>query len=203
VTAPERAVAEEAAREACAAGELGRATTILLTAYGGELLGFLRWLLRDEGRGDDAFADCALDAWRGLARFDWRCSGRTWLYAIARRAAARTARARRHGPEIPASESAPLSALIERLRSETAPHLRTDVKNEFRKLREHLDDEEQLLLVLRVDRRLSWREVSLVLGPEGSPEEERAVLEARLRKRFQLVKERLRTLALEAGLLSR
>jgi RNA polymerase sigma factor (sigma-70 family) len=194
--------AEEHARRACQVGDVGRATTLLLEAYGAELLGFLRWLLRDPARGDDVFSDLTLDAWRGLPGFDWRCSCRTWLYVLARRAAARNARARRTGAQVTLSESA-ISGLVERLRTETAPHLRTDVKDEIRKLRECLPEDDQVLLVLRVDRRMSWREISLVMAEEPLEEADRATLEARLRKRFQLVKDRLRELAEQSGLLSR
>lgn len=192
-------------RDACAAGDVNLATTLLLEAYGPELLGFLRWLLRDPVRGDEAFSDLALDVWRGLPGFDWRCSGRTWLYVLARRAAARVARAQRGSGALPLTDSV-VSDVVQRLRTETAPHLRTDIKNEVRRLRDSLPEEDQVLLVLRVDRGLSWREISLVMGEdaaEGADEEARVTLEARLRKRFQLVKERLRELAEEAGLLPR
>ena len=194
--------AERLAQEACVAGDLHRATTLLLESYAPELIGFLHWLLRDPGRGDDAFSDLALDVWRGLPGFDWRCSGRTWLYVLARRVAARNARAMRGAVLVPFSERS-ISELAQRLRTETAPHLRTDVKNEVRKLREHLPEEDQVLLVLRVDRGLSWREISLVMADETPGEKDRGALEVRLRKRFQLVKERLRELAAAAGLLPR
>jgi RNA polymerase sigma factor (sigma-70 family) len=203
VSASERTGAERLAREACAAGEIRRATTILLTAYGSEVLGFLRWLLRDDVRGDDAFADFSLDVWRGLPSFDWRCSARTWLYVVARRAGARVARSQRQQAFVPLSASAPISQIVERLRSETAPHLRTDMKSEIRRLWERLDQADQELLVLRIDRRLVWREISLVLAEEGIDERERTSLEALLRKRYQVVKERLRSMAKESGLLPR
>jgi RNA polymerase sigma-70 factor, ECF subfamily len=193
---------EGRAREACQAGQVNRATTMLLEAYGPELLGFLRLLLRDATRADDVFSDVALDIWRGLVGFDWESSARTWLYVLARRAAARYMRARQNKPMERIPESS-ISDLVQRLRTETAPYLRTDVKDEFAKLREHLAEDDQILLVLRVDRRMAWREVTVIMADQGLDENEREALEARLRKRFQAVKDRLRKLAKESGLLSR
>lgn len=51
--------------------------------------------------------------------------------------------------------------------------------------------------MLRVDRDLSWEEIAVILGESG----EAAKASARLRKRFQNVKEKLRVLATAQGLL--
>ena len=58
---------------------------------------------------------------------------------------------------------------------------------------------ERPLLVLRVDRDLSWNgaRIAIVLGESGDG----AKASARLRKRFQLVKDKLRELARAEGLL--
>jgi RNA polymerase sigma-70 factor (ECF subfamily) len=55
-----------------------------------------------------------------------------------------------------------------------------------------LPEMDRMLLILRVDRELSWRDLArVVLGGSPTPVElEREAV--RLRKRFQLVKERLR-----------
>ena len=69
-------------------------------------------------------------------------------------------------------------------------------------LRDRLPPDDQALLILRVNRRLVWTEIALVMFHAGEAVEP-AVLEseaARLRKRFQSVKERLRNMALEEGL---
>jgi RNA polymerase sigma-70 factor (ECF subfamily) len=67
---------------------------------------------------------------------------------------------------------------------------------ELDRLRHSLSEEELQLLVLRVDRRLSWREVAEVLAREGDPVDEMAV-----RKRFERLKAKLGKLAKEKGLL--
>jgi RNA polymerase sigma-70 factor (ECF subfamily) len=82
------------------------------------------------------------------------------------------------------------------------------VKNQVRALREKLDPDDQMLLVLRVDRQLSWRDLALVMGanpeeaPGSQPDEATIEREAvRLRKRFERVKAELKQLAKQAGLL--
>ena len=64
------------------------------------------------------------------------------------------------------------------------------------RLRATLDEDEQTLLTLRVDRRLSWAEVAQVMAEDGAaPPEEPA-----LRKRFERLKEKLARAAREQGL---
>jgi RNA polymerase sigma-70 factor, ECF subfamily len=77
------------------------------------------------------------------------------------------------------------------------------VKDRFQELRAQLPEADQALLILRVDRDLGWLELAeILLGPESDPTSEQLKTEAaRLRKRFQLVKSRLRELVEEAGLL--
>jgi RNA polymerase sigma-70 factor (ECF subfamily) len=58
------------------------------------------------------------------------------------------------------------------------------------RLRASLDPYEQTLLILRVDRGLSWDEVTCVLSSPEDPVNKDA-----LKKRFERVKARLRTLA--------
>ena len=66
-----------------------------------------------------------------------------------------------------------------------------------------VDEADQLALVLRVDKGLPWNEVVHVLSEPGEELDDAAVRReaARLRKRFQLVKEKLRGWAQEEGLL--
>src|SRR5262249_53999421 len=136
----------------------------------------------------------------GLQRFEGRCSMRTWLYTLARHAAARFRRAahRRPGRRLGLSQ---VSEVADRVRTQTLPFLRTEAKSELARIRDALDEEDRALLVLRVDRGLSWKDIALVFDGE---EASKATLErtaARLRKRFQAVKTEIRTRAREAGLL--
>jgi RNA polymerase sigma-70 factor (ECF subfamily) len=180
---------------------LDRAATRAIECYGPELLGFLINVLGSEADAAEVFSQMSEDLWRGLPAFATQCSVRTWLYVLARHAAARfrrspwNRRARRTG-------DAEFDALVESARTNTQPWRRTDVKDRWRTLRESLDDDDRSLLVLRVDRALEWRDIARVtLGSEAPDAPALALETARLRKRFQLLKQELRRRAREAGLL--
>ncbi|MEO8550493.1 MAG: sigma factor, partial [Kofleriaceae bacterium] len=66
-----------------------RATTETLRTYGPELIGWLCSILPVEADAQDAFARMSEELWKSLARFDGRCSLRTWCYMLARQAAGR------------------------------------------------------------------------------------------------------------------
>ena len=95
-----------------------------------------------------------------------------------------------------------MAALVERVRETTACYKRTAVKDQFRELREQLDLEDQTLLILRVDRNMSWRELAQTLS--GTVDLDEATIEresARLRKAFERVKRELKRLSEDRGLL--
>jgi RNA polymerase sigma-70 factor (ECF subfamily) len=120
---------------------------------------------------------------------------------LARRSASQfRRREHKHAGAQPLSQ---LSIAVDRVRTATVAYLRTAVKDRFQQLRDQLAPEDQTLLVLRVDRGLSWLELAEVMLAETEPASEEALKTeaARLRKRFQIAKERLRVLAEEAGLL--
>jgi RNA polymerase sigma-70 factor (ECF subfamily) len=64
------------------------------------------------------------------------------------------------------------------------------------KVRESLDSEEQTLLILRVDKGMSWEDIPEVMRADGEP-----ATPAALRKRFERLKEKLGRLAREQGLI--
>ena len=180
--------------------QLDRAATRALEAYGAELYGFLVGTLGNEPDAAEVFSQVGEDLWKGLPSFALGCSVRTWLYVLARHAAARF----RRSPWNRRTGESHLEALVEAARTRTQPWLRTEVKDRFRALRDALDPDDRSLLILRVDRGLAWEEVARVtLGVEAP---EAAVLGRetdRLRKRYQLLKDELRRRADEAGLLDR
>jgi RNA polymerase sigma-70 factor (ECF subfamily) len=193
---------EDHIRDLREAGDMNAAATRTIEGYGPEVLGFLVTFLRDEADASDVFAQACEDLWNGLARFEGRSSMRTWFYTLARHAAARFRRSphRRPGRHLGISQAGEAAA---RVRTGTLPHLRTEVKDRFAAIRDALDPEDRALLVLRVDRGLSWNDIARVLAPEESTTDAalgRAA--ARLRKRFQLVKEEIRARAEQSGLLS-
>ena len=78
--------------------------------------------------------------------------------------------------------------------------MRSEVKDGVRALREQLDDDEQQLLMLRIDRDLSWNEIAEILDDDDDPQAV-ARTAARLRQQFQKLKTRLRELAIAEGLI--
>jgi RNA polymerase sigma-70 factor (ECF subfamily) len=199
------------------AGDLQAAATCALEGYGPEIFGCMVGLLSSDQDAEEAFAEFAEDVWVGLPGFGWRSSFRTWAYVLARNAVRRL---RGSGPAgLRRAERLSRSPDVERLevlvRSVTRPYLRTEVKSELTLLRESLDTEDQLLLILRLDKGLSWREIAVVFAgdpaaAEGGGEQaagdqlDDASVERRaaaLRKRFQVLKDELRARAAERGLL--
>jgi RNA polymerase sigma-70 factor, ECF subfamily len=182
-----------------AQGAFDRVATAALDAYGPELYGFLVHTLGNEANAAEVFGEFGENLWTALPEFGFRCSVRTWLYVLARHAASRfrkspwQRKARR-------GESGMDDAIANAV-SRTAPWLRTDVKDRFRTLREALPPDDRELLVLRVDRDLSWDDVSRVMLGDAAPDAAALRTEsARLRKRYQFVKDELRRLARETGL---
>lgn len=196
-----RAALERSIRERCEAGDFDRATATALRGYGPELFGFLVSILRGPDPAAEAFSLLGEDIWRGLPKFGWASSFRTWAYTLARNAASRYGKGqhRRDRGRAPVSQlSVELAAEV---RSATATYLRTEQKDRFTALREALPEEDQTLLILRVDRGLAWEDLARVMldDPDATPEALKRE-SARLRKRFQLVKEKLLELGREAGL---
>lgn len=196
---------EQFIREACDAQRWEGAAVATLDAYGSEIVGFLTFRLKSAHEAHEVFSMFTEDLWTGLPQFSWRCSMRTWVYTLARNAATRYRSAAHRRRERGGGEFATASGLeqaIVRARSATHEYQRTDVKDRFRLLRDELDEEDQMLLVLRVDRNLSWRDLALAMTGDIELTEEALDKEAaRLRKAFERVKGELRRLALREGLL--
>jgi RNA polymerase sigma-70 factor (ECF subfamily) len=196
---------EIAARGAWERKDYPTAATMVIEAYGAELYSFLlARFTRGSGQADDVFADFAEDFWRSLPTFAWRCSARAWCYKLARSAASRHRRSphERVDRRMPLSAARSVEEVVLRARTSTHPYLRTDVKDQVQKLRDKLTPEERDLLILRIDRDLSWRDVAYaMLSPDEAADDEHVrKLEASLRQRFVDVKKRLKRLAEEAGL---
>jgi RNA polymerase sigma-70 factor (ECF subfamily) len=181
-------------------GDAIGATQLVIERYGAEIFGYVTSLLKDEDVASDAFARACENVYKGVLSFRGDSSIRTWLYVVARHAAHREARSQRQHRA--ARLSGVASALQAPIRTATAAFKRTDVKSEIAKLREALTGEERELLLLRVDRGMSWAEIAAVCaGPEVTDDEALKREAARCRKQFERTKVRLRELAEQAGLL--
>jgi RNA polymerase sigma-70 factor (ECF subfamily) len=168
------------------------AAEAILRGYGVEVMSYLVAITKNRQSADDAFSTTSEDLWRGLPGFRRESSVRTWLYRLAWHAVLRQRGDAYQRRRAPLSEQ--LESWMQPVRSATATFLKTDVKDAVSRLREQLQPDEQTLLVLRVDRGLSWREVCQVMSTD-----ERPVSESLLAKRFERVKAKLRRLADQSG----
>lgn len=195
---PKREARESAIRAACEAGDHAAAATEAIQLYGIELLGFLRAIANDNDLAAEAFAELGEDMWKGLPKFRWESSLRSWLYTLARNALNQLRRdpRRRKERNVPLSNAPEVAAAV---RTVTRDIQRTEVKDEFRILREQLDPEEHELLLLRLDRQLAWKDIARIMGGDDDVDSRAATL----RKRFERAKERLKKLAIERGLIHR
>ncbi len=179
--------------EVLARGDHDAAAEEAIRGYGGEILGYLTRVLGSRGEGADAFSYFAEQLWKGMPGYAGRSTVRVWAYQVAWSAAVRVrseawGRRRVH---LPTSMASKIAGEVLSRTAET----REQESSRLEALRAQLAPEEQSLLVLRLDRNLSWREVAEVMAEEGAP-----IDEAALRKRFERLKAKLARLAADAGL---
>jgi len=186
---------DEVVKARLAQDDLRGAATEALRALGPKILGYLQAVLKDEADAADAFSVFAERLWRGLPAWRGESTLKTWAFKLAWNAALnlKDEAWRRRGRRFRTGEA---SRLADEIRTRTA--LRVERQRQaLDALRAELNEEEQTLLVLRIDQQLSWEEIAEVMaGPEGPPES------AALRKRFERLKEKLTKLAKERGLVT-
>jgi RNA polymerase sigma-70 factor, ECF subfamily len=185
--------------EARIAAALGRgdaeaAAAEAIRGYGPQILGYLTRVLASADDAADAFSLFSEQLWRGIGGFSGRSTVRVWAYRVAWSAALRVSSDayRRRREHLPTSLASRLAAEV----LSRPPAAAEREAAEMERLRSALAPDEQSLLVLRLDRRLSWKEVAEVMREEGRPLDEAA-----LRKRFERIKEKLGRIARGAGLL--
>lgn len=184
-----------------ARGAYEAAATLAVRRAGPELLRFLVHAHGDETAGSEVFSLLAEDIWRGLPGFRWESTFRTWAYALAHRASARYRRsAKTHVRAVPLSAIGPLSEIVAEVRTHTLDGIRTERRTALDTLKSELDVDERMLLSLRVERELSWGEIAKILCEEEEAADPATA--ARLRKRFQLLKDRLKKRGRELGLVT-
>jgi RNA polymerase sigma-70 factor (ECF subfamily) len=174
-------------------GERERALEVALRAYGPGVLGYLENVLGDADDARDVFQKLAEDLWEWLPEYRGG-SLRAAAYRIGRHAASRFRREawRRRRERMRTTMASRIAASI----ASPESRLATGPKDRLERLRAALDPDERTLLILRLDREMSWNEVAEVLSEDGAP-----VDSAAARKRFERVKDRLAKLAREQGLL--
>lgn len=200
----QRAQAEAAVQKLAAAGDVEGAAAEAIRSFGPEIFRFLVSFLRSEQKAEHVFSVWSEKIWTNLPKFGWQSSFRTWAFRVAKNAALDDARKIQTHQKYARSLSAagPASRIAEEVRSKTKPYLKTTMKDRFRELRQQLSDEDNLLLLLRVDRKMGWLAIAEVIAPdECTDKAAQKKVAARLRKRFQTIKDRLAKLSREAGLL--
>lgn len=196
---------EGLAAAAFAEGNRDLATTLVIEGYGPEICSYLSLCHRSEDDCAEVFSLFSEAVWRSSSTFEGRSSVRTWAYAVARLVSLRYRRDQRRRQKRfrPFGDHPALAELEARVRTETLTFLRTEMRTKLAQLRDALPAADRELLTLRIDRRLSWSELALVFSdpdvPLGEGDLKREA--ARLRKRFQILKERLRQAARREGLL--
>ncbi len=205
MTAEDRDDLERKLERRIAEGDRQGAATAVLEAYGPEIYAFLVALHRSEIEAEEVFSLFGEGLWQGLQRFEGQSSFRTFAYAIARKISLRYRRdAARKRKREGALDSSEIEAVVAEIRTRTAAYLRTTTRSRLSALRASLPEEDQELLMLRVDRKLPWEELAVVLRGEDEPPltaDQKRREGARLRKRFQILKDRLREMARREGLL--
>ncbi len=173
-----------------AGGDPDGAATAALEELGPAILGWLR-ALHGTDDGDEVFAEFAERLWKGLPGFRGESPLRAWAYRIAWNASHsfRDDAWRRRRQHLPTNAASNLAARLSRSADPAIEESR------LARLRELLPPEDHALLVLRLDREMSWEEIADVLSASGSP-----VSAAALRKRYERVKDRLARRARDEGL---
>ena len=194
---------EQQVRRLSEADDVHGAATAAIQGYGPELMGFLVVVVGDATEAGEVFADVCVRMWKSLPTFRWESSLRTWVYVLARRAchAYRRERASYRDRHVRLSEVPEIDELIMRVRTTTIARLaEKKAPTRAERLRAKLTSDEQMLLTLRLDRELEWRECVRVLASENEEElsdDELTREAAALRKRFERIKEKLKRLAAE------
>jgi len=197
---------DEEVRRLCEAGETHAAVTAAIRGLGAELMGFLVAVTGHRDDAGDVFADTCVRMWKGLAGFRWESSLRTWVYTLARRAVYehRARRAADVGRHVPLSQVPEIDEMIARVRTTTLAHLREERQSRAERLRARLSADDRMLLTLRVDRGMEWRDIARVLAEDGDDADPAAAdsesvdrAAGALRKRFERLKATLRKMAAE------
>ena len=186
---------------------LNEAVVAVLQAYGEAITGFLYNQLRAEERVEEVFSQFSLDLVRGLPRFAFECTVRTWSFTLARNALYRYLKDPNRRPEyhINLESVSRVSILAKKLSSSTLTIFRTRIRDHVAQMRAQLEDEDRLLLELYIDQEMPWNDVAQVfLGEieDLSSEHTEVLKEAnRLRQRYHRLRRKMKRSILAEGLL--
>jgi RNA polymerase sigma-70 factor (ECF subfamily) len=185
-------------------GEIKEAAAAAIEAFGPEILGFLVAVARDERLAGESFSQFCQDLWTDMPAFRGETSFRTWAYRLARNAWLRLLREPRLQKTVTHSDSPHISNVERRVKTLSLPHLESEAERQVSKLRKSLDPEDHALLILHIDRQMSWSEIGQVMISAEEASDQGAVERraAALRERFDQVTENLKKQARKHKLLA-
>lgn len=140
---------------------------------------------------------------RSIGQFRGESSLRTWLHRIAGNIANDYDREQQREPvQLRTEQEEQIVDTVWSQRSATKPWKKTTVKDLFNELRGQLSPDEQRLLELRFDKKLSWLDLAKAWDPEIASDEEQRKLAVMMKQRFSRLKVKLRKLFADAGFVS-
>ncbi len=166
------------------------ATRLILAGYRRSVCSYLSVRARDRACADEAFSLFLEDIWRGLPGFRFQCKVHAWVFTIARNALCRQMKARwRWG-----SRHVSLESQEERLEARQFADVAGVMAGRIWPLVATLPPHDLSLLGKRIALSMAWKEIALegLSAPELADETSLERESARLRKRYQLLVERLR-----------
>jgi RNA polymerase sigma-70 factor (ECF subfamily) len=189
-------------REHHAQGDCDTAATLIIRGYGRSVNHFLVSRVCSPVLVSEIFSLFCEQLWRGLPSVRWRSSVRGWVFVLARNAmyqylsSMRKLRAR----YVPLLEE---PSIVEEF--ESAIGARPDEETAEERLRllcAALSEQDARLLTMRARLALPWEEIARRMVDASASDSDAAVRReaARLRKRFQLIKDRLRRRATDISL---
>ncbi len=197
---------EDRIKEAFEIADYDTAATLFIEQFGGDILEFLAGRLNDPPDVAEVFSIFAENFWKALPGFQWRTTMRSWALVLARNAAyhfRNSPEKRLVHPTTISSKKSKFAQAVTKLRDVTKMHLCTEVKSQMRKIYDELPDDDRSLLFLRIDKQLSWQDIAVIMSGQGEEmkQAERKQWANRLRQRFHVVKQRLKDLAKDEGLI--
>ena len=175
----------------CERANFAHATRLILRQYANEVRAFLRSRTRTRVSMEEVYSVFSEDVFRGLPRFRFQGRVRSWLYVVARNALARHSKINRRW------RTRHLSAELDELAPEARRSLsaRSGDLAQLEQLMGGLDAADRRLVEQRLVLSMAWRDIAIeqLRQRRTATNSEIDRESARLRKRFQLLLQQLRT----------
>jgi RNA polymerase sigma-70 factor (ECF subfamily) len=187
--AVDRAEVEAQVLASMGAGDFSGAAGQIVRGFGAELYGWLSAVLGPSDAAD-VFGAFEEELLRSLPSFRAETSARSWSYLIAKSCARKHARSelRRRLRMTPLDNH---SSVLERA-TPSASSNQASTLDRLRQFRAALPQEDQDLLILRVDRGFSFNEIAGILLGEQATAQQLERESARLRKRLEAIRKAAR-----------